>query len=36
VEGRRPNFPREHIRLLEHFERADFVGVADYLNRLGH
>jgi cytochrome c553 len=36
VEGRRPNFPREHIRLLQHFERADFVGVADYLNRLGH
>jgi cytochrome c553 len=36
VEGRRPNFPRDHIRLLEHFERADFVGVADYLTRLGH
>lgn len=35
VEGRRPNFPREHIRLLGSFERADFVGVADYLSRLG-
>jgi hypothetical protein len=36
VEGRRPNFPRDHVRLLEHFERADFVGLADYLTRLGH
>lgn len=35
VEGRRPNFPREHIRLLERLERPDFVGVADYLSRLG-
>jgi cytochrome c553 len=35
VEGRRPNFPREHVRLLERFERPDFVGVADYLSRLG-
>lgn len=35
VEGRRPNFSRAHIRLLEHLERADFVGVADYLSRLG-
>lgn len=34
VEGRRPNFPREHIRLLTHFEREDFMGVADYLSRL--
>jgi cytochrome c553 len=34
VEGRRPNFPREHIRLLKHFEREDFLGVADYLSRL--
>ena len=34
VEGRRPNFPREHIRLFKHFERADFMGVADYLSRL--
>jgi hypothetical protein len=33
VEGRRPNFPAEHIRLLQPFERADFVGVADFLSR---
>jgi cytochrome c553 len=35
VEGRRPNFPREHVRLLERFEPPDFVAVADYLSRLG-
>jgi cytochrome c553 len=35
MEGRRPNFPHEHIRLLERLERPDFVGVADYLSRLG-
>ncbi len=35
VEGRRPNFPGEHIRLLQRFELPDFVGVADYLSRLG-
>jgi cytochrome c553 len=35
VEGRRPNFPSEHIRLLERFQRPEFVGVADYLARLG-
>jgi cytochrome c553 len=35
VEGPRPDFPREHIRLLERFQRPDFVGVADYLSRLG-
>lgn len=34
VEGRRPNFPREHIVLLERFQRAEFIGVADYLSRL--
>jgi cytochrome c553 len=34
VEGRRPNFSREHVRLLTRFERADFVGIADYLSRL--
>jgi hypothetical protein len=28
-------FPREHIRLLERLERPDFLGVADYLSRLG-
>jgi cytochrome c553 len=36
VEGRRPNFPREHVRLLERFELADYVGLANYLTRLGH
>lgn len=35
VEGRRPNFPPDHVRLLEHFELADLAGVADYLSRLG-
>jgi cytochrome c553 len=35
VEGRRPNFPRAHVRLLESFRLADFAGVADYLSRLG-
>ena len=34
VEGRRPNFPPEHIRLFKHFEREEFMGVADYLSRL--
>jgi cytochrome c553 len=35
VEGRRPNFPREHVALLKRFEQLDFVAVADYLSRLG-
>lgn len=35
VEGRRPNFSREHISLLEHLQPPDLVGVADYLSRLG-
>lgn len=35
VEGRRPNFSREHVRLLARCERSDFVAVADYLSRLG-
>ena len=35
VEGRRPGFPAEHVRLLQRLEPADFVGVADYLSRLG-
>ena len=35
VDGRRPNFPVAHVRLLKRFERQDFVGVADYLSRLG-
>jgi cytochrome c553 len=34
VEGRRPNFPQEHVRLLRHFQREEFMGVADYLSRL--
>jgi len=34
VEGRRPNFPQDHIRLLKHFQREEFMGVADYLSRL--
>jgi cytochrome c553 len=35
VDGRRPDFPAAHVRLLKRFERSDFVGVADYLSRLG-
>lgn len=35
IEGRRPNFPREHVALLKRLEQPDFVGVADYLSRLG-
>jgi cytochrome c553 len=34
VDGRRPNFSREHVRLLAQFDRSDFAGVADYLSRL--
>ena len=34
VGGRRPNFSVQHIRLLEPFERDDFVGLADYMSRL--
>jgi cytochrome c553 len=36
LEERRPNFPREHVRLLERFELADLTGVADYLSRQGN
>jgi len=35
IEGRRPNFPAEHKALLRRLERDDFVGIADYLSRLG-
>lgn len=35
VDGRRPNFSRAHVRLLAHFERSDFEGLADYLSRAG-
>lgn len=34
LEGRRPNFSREHVRLLSGFDRDDIDGVADYLSRL--
>lgn len=33
VDGRRPNFSRAHVRLLARLERADFVGLADFLSR---
>ena len=33
VDGRRPNFSREHVRLLSKLERDDLVGVADFLAR---
>lgn len=33
VEGRRPNFPADHIRLLEPFGRDEFTGLADALAR---
>jgi cytochrome c553 len=34
VQGRRPNFSREHVRLLARFERDDRAAIADYLSRL--
>jgi cytochrome c553 len=34
VEGRRPNFPASHIRLLKELDYADIIGVADYLARI--
>jgi cytochrome c553 len=34
VDSRRPNFSREHVNLFKRFERADLVGIADYLSRL--
>jgi cytochrome c553 len=33
VDGRRPNFSRSHVRLLARLERADLVGLADFLAR---
>jgi cytochrome c553 len=33
VEGRRPNLPASHIRLLKELDYADIIGVADYLAR---
>ena len=34
VDGRRPNFSPSHVRLFARLERADIVGLADYLSRL--
>lgn len=34
IEERRPTFAPEHARLFEHFDRADFIGLSDYLSRL--
>jgi cytochrome c553 len=34
VEGRRPNFPISHIRLLEGYDRDDLVGLSDFLSRI--
>jgi len=34
LEGRRPNFPPSHVRLLQRVERVDLAGLADYLSRL--
>jgi cytochrome c553 len=33
VEGRRPNIPLKHIRLLQKLDRDDFVGLAEFLSR---
>lgn len=33
--GRRPTFPREHAMLLQRFDDADFIALADYLSRMG-
>lgn len=34
VDGRRPNMGGDHARLLATLERAEILGVADYLARL--
>jgi cytochrome c553 len=34
VDGRRPNFPATHIRLLKKLEFDDITGVADYMSRM--
>jgi cytochrome c553 len=34
VEGRRPNFPSAHIRVLVGYDRDDLVGLSDFLSRL--
>jgi len=35
VDDRRPNFSPEHVQLLKRFQYVEFVGVADYIARLG-
>jgi cytochrome c553 len=35
VDSRRPNFSPEHVQLLKRFQYVEFVGVADYVSRLG-
>jgi cytochrome c553 len=35
VDNRRPNFSPEHVQLLKRFQYVEFVGVADYIARLG-
>lgn len=34
VDGRRPNFSPAHVRMLARLERADIVGLADFLSRM--
>jgi cytochrome c553 len=34
LDGRRPNFSRDHIHLFQRFERPELTGIADYLSRL--
>lgn len=34
VDGRRPEFPASHVRLLAQLEHDDIAGVADYLSRI--
>lgn len=33
VEGARPGFPADHLRLLERFDQAELIGLADALSR---
>jgi len=35
VDGRRPNFQAEHVRLLARLDHDEIAGIADYLSRLG-
>jgi cytochrome c553 len=35
ADGRRSNFGTEHVALVKRLETADFLGVSDYLSRLG-